>query len=236
MKPALVVALGALVACGAPARDAGRAPGDTQRVAPADSAAREPHVATPTASDTLWLYAADPARDAIPSDATEAKLIARFGASNVRRDTIPLGEGEFVNGTVLFPDDDRRRLQITWRDTVARAVPATENVADSPSLWTVAPGIRMGTSLAELEALNGKPFTLLGFGWDYAGTVSSWEGGRLDSLIGPGRGRMRVIVRLYPDSAYEALIGQVQGDHVFPSSHPAMRAMNPRVYALTLAP
>jgi hypothetical protein len=211
---------------------------DTQRAAHADSAASAPRVATPVIPDTLWLYAADSARDAVPVGATEAGLIARYGASNVHRESFYLAEGEFVNGTVLFPgnQDHMRRLQITWQDTIAYARPAMRNVDADPSEWTVVPGIRIGTSLAELEEMNGRPFTLLGFGWDYGGTVNSWEGGRLDSLLGPDRARARVIIRLYPARETAALMRQVQGDHVFPSSHPAMRALNPRVYALTVMP
>lgn len=39
-----------------------------------------------------------------------------------------------------------------------------------------------GTSLKELQRLNGKPFRLFGFSWDYGGLVESWQKGRLVGL------------------------------------------------------
>ena len=45
----------------------------------------------------------------------------------------------------------------------------------------------LGTRLGRLTQLNGRPFTLSGFGWDYAGTVISWNGGRLGADSAGGR-------------------------------------------------
>jgi hypothetical protein len=44
----------------------------------------------------------------------------------------------------------------------------------------------MRSALRQLRKLNGKPFVLLGIGWDYSGTVVSWEGGKLKRLDSPG--------------------------------------------------
>jgi hypothetical protein len=103
----------------------------------------------------------------------------------------------------------------------------------------VIPGVSLGTSLSELESLNGRPFKLFGFSWDYAGTVSGWDGGRLDSLWRGGpENKVLVWLRLSPDSAgYQSSHShEVAGDRVFSSSLPAMRALNPRVYALFITP
>ena len=89
----------------------------------------------------------------------------------------------------------------------------------------------MKTSLKDLERRNGRPFKLMGFGWDYSGTVSSWDGGNLAVLTkGPGR----LILRLMPDEAginseeYRTVLGEGE----FLSSHPAMQKLNPVVYAM----
>lgn len=190
-------------------------------------------------ADTLWLFAADPAGDAVRATDTEATLRARYGAENLASERIHLGEGETAPGTVLFPGDSSRRLTVIWEDTVARARPTRVTIGGRRTRWFVIPGVSIGTSLSELESLNGKPFKLFGFSWDYAGTVSGWEGGRLDSLWRGGpEDKVLVWLRLSPDSAgyASAHSREVAGERIFSSSLPAMRALNPRVYALFIEP
>jgi hypothetical protein len=195
------------------------------------------HAALPPAAgrDTLWLLAPEPGRDAVHAADTEATLRARYGARHVARARISLGEGETAPGTVLFGDDPARRLTVRWEDTVRRARPVEARVDGFPTRWAVAPGVSLGTRLSALERLNGRPFRLFGFAWDYGGTVAGWEGGRLDT-VWPGR---RVRLRLEPDpegGADRALARQVRGDRLFSSAHPAMRALDPRVYDLAVVP
>jgi hypothetical protein len=47
--------------------------------------------------------------------------------------------------------------------------------------WGTEYGLGLGTTLKELEKMNGKPFQFAGFGWDYGGIVT-WEGGNLDTM------------------------------------------------------
>ena len=193
----------------------------------------------PGKADTLWLFASSPADDAVHATDTEATLRSRYGADNVGSERIHLGEGQTVPGTVLFPGDSSRLLTVVWEDTVARTRPTRVTVGSRQTRWAVVPGVSTGTSLSELESLNGRPFKLFGFAWDYAGTVSSWEGGRLDSLWRGGpENKVLVWLRLSPDSAGYASSHsrEVAGDRIFSSSLPAMRALNPRVYALFIEP
>lgn len=162
----------------------------------------------------------------------EAALARRLGAANVRRDTLWLAEGEHVLGTILYSDDPRRRLEIAWTDTARRAIPQFVRLTADSSVWRAVPGVGIGTPLAELEQLNGRAFTLLGFSWDYEGTVSSWQGGRLDSLWGGA-----VLLRLRPPPNPPADVQrQVLGDVAFPSTHPAMQRLMPRVYEIRIQP
>lgn len=209
------------------------------RTGAARRAAERPATAGGARRDTLWLLAADPAHDAIHATTTEAELVQRYGADNVRRDRIALGEGETAPGTVVFPRDASRRLEILWGDTVGHARPSYVAIGGNPTRWLVAPGVTIGTPLTELERLNGGPFTLSGFDFDYAGTVQSWRGGRLDALWKHGNEctTPRVVVRLQPaDDAPSRLTAQVSGERAFPSTHPAMQRLDPRVYALFVCP
>jgi hypothetical protein len=179
-----------------------------------------------------WLVDSVPSGDLVHATDDEAALAGRLGAANVARDTLWLAEGAHTLGTVLFPADPRRRVEVAWSDTVRRARPEFVRVNTDSSQWRVVPGVGMGTTLAELERLNGRPFKLLGFHWDYEGTVSSWEGGRLDSLWSGA-----VMLRLRPPPNPPAdLTRQVLGDRELTSSHPAMQRLAPRVYEIRVLP
>lgn len=158
------------------------------------------------------------------ADTDEARLIRLFGRSNVVFRTVPAAEGEMVKATVLFPKDRARRVEITWLDEKKRRRPAEVLVYD-PGPWRTPEGIGIGATLAEVEAANGRPFTLAGFGWDYGGTVLDWDGGRL------ARTGCRLLLRFEPSGAYE---GDVDGDREFRSDQKDMRAAKPMVYQMLL--
>lgn len=200
--------------------------------------AARPSVAQRSARDTLWLISSDSAKDLVHASDSEASLRDRLGAANVASAPVNLGEGEYEPGTILFPNDSLRRLTMIWDDTLHKMHPTRVRVDAPHTLWFVPPGVSLGASLLELEQLNGRAFTLFGFGWDYSGTVASWEGGRLDSLWKPvARREPLVWVRLQPvGSVDESLTLQVLGDRVYSSSLPAMQRLNPRVYDLFVTP
>ena len=166
------------------------------------------------ASSSPWQIT--PGRVAGPMTArtSEADLAKHFGAATVKPTRVELGEGESTPGTVLFPDDSSKRAQIVWHDTISRSGPSRLILRGSRSQWTVGPGITLGTSLKELERINGRPFTLAGFGWDYAGVITEWGGGTLDSALAG--------VKLYLDpgpAQYHSLpYSQVLGDRDYSSA------------------
>jgi hypothetical protein len=209
----------ALAGCGprsddAPTRDAG-----TPKSAPSAE--------SDTARDSAPQWTIVPGRSAgaLTLESSEADLRRHYGASAVESARIQLGEGETAPGTVLYPGDSLRRAEILWQDTVNRRRPARLVLRGMRSLWHADRGISLGTSLQELERLNGRPFTLAGFGWDYGGVITDWLGGTLASTLAG--------VKLYLDpgpAQYEsAPYSQVLGDRDYSSSIPAMRQLAPRV-------
>jgi hypothetical protein len=164
----------------------------------------------------------------LSSASSEADLRQRYGDSVVQSSRIELGEGETSPGTILFPEDSLRRVEILWQDTVQHRRPARAILRGDRSRWQVGHGITLGTSLQDLERLNGKPFTLAGFGWDYSGAVTAWDGGTLDGALA------QTTLYLDPGPAqYEsAPYSQVLGDRDYSSSLPAMQQLSPRVYQI----
>jgi len=144
---------------------------------------------------------------------TFAELVKVFGARNV-----------FSQGTttVLFPNDPKRRVEVTWRDPVARIRPAMILI-EAQSTWSVR-GLHLGDPITQAEKVNGKPFRLAGFGATPGGNARDWEGGKLDKLSGgcllgmrfaPGSG-------IPPDALAKVTVG---GDLM--SDGTDVRAVNP---------
>lgn len=183
---------------------------------------QEPSAPAPPASD--WQVSRSGSGPLTP-EGSEVELRERYGPNAVESARIELGEGETTPGTVLYPGDSLRRAEIVWKDTVSRRRPARVILRGTQSKWQVGQGISLGISLQELERLNGRPFILAGFGWDYAGVVTDWKGGGLDSTL--------VGVKLYldpgPAQQKSAAYSQVLGDRDYSSDLPAMQQLNPKV-------
>jgi hypothetical protein len=160
---------------------------------------------------------------------TRAALEDRYGGA-LADTLVHVGEGQFEPGTVIHPADPVRRAAIIWQDS-ARSRPWRVQVTGDSTRWSVGPGITLGTTLAELEQLNGGPFRLTGFGWDYGGTVMGWSGGTLEATLLGGNGR--VLLRLAPrgDPPADALRA-ASGDGVFESDAPEMRRLDPAVHQI----
>ena len=117
---------------------------------------------------------------AFAPDTSVESLERRFGKDNVRIGEVPGAEGETSRGVILFPDDPTRRAYLYFEDSRELAGLQLLRVLDDGSRWHFDDGIRIGTPLSKLVALNGKPIRFLGLDWDYGGAISDWGGGRLD--------------------------------------------------------
>ncbi len=120
----------------------------------------EPAEARNEAADSEAATAAD-AFLVLPGDyaqgTTVADLEARFGKSNVRRETAPEPR------VVLFPDDPSRRAYVTFHETEEFKELARISVTDPGSRWRGKHGAHVGMTFAKLNELNGKPFFYFGF-------------------------------------------------------------------------
>lgn len=158
---------------------------------------------------------------------SEKNLIGYFGAKNVKRQKVSLGEGETADGTVIYPNDAKRRVSFVWKNTKKRDAPQIIFVCDTPSLWGLPNDITTGTRLIELEKLNGKPFKLSGFDWDNGGNVLSWNGGKLESALKSKSGKVSATLQLVPTASNYP--DELIGDREILSSNKNMRKLNPAV-------
>lgn len=184
----------------------------------------------------------------IRADASEASLMKTLGKANVVRDTIYTVEGQFDIGTTLYKNT-ADQAHVLWRDKKRFTHPETvlirpardENNTLLPGTggqtaqWTTASGLRVGSTLREVEAINGKPFTLYGFEWDYGGQSSGWKGGSLQAKSGKTFiGATFGFDHDVPDNQ-QAFFDAVMGDVEFLSNNTALQQLNPTVQTLSVS-
>jgi hypothetical protein len=183
----------------------------------------------------------------IKTTTSEADLFRLLGPSVVTdRDTIYGAEGTELIGTTLYKDtsDEVRIIYTDEKRTVPETVLISPKLLDDegfpiknlpPTHWVTTDGLRIGTTLTELESRNGKPFKLWGFAWDYGGQVSNWQGGKLarspektvlSITLGPPASRT---------PAQEKAYNQLMGDSEFLSSNKGMNALNPTVQRMQVS-
>jgi hypothetical protein len=188
-----------------------------------------PPASTPTpAESTQWTINPGISVGAITAKSSLADLIRAYGKENVKEEEIFDNEGNSEPGVRLFPNDPLKTLEIKWGDAKLKRNPSSVSVNGDESLWQTSDGIKIGLTLREAEELNGKPFTLYGFGWDYGGTQESWENGKFAKY----KDKLILRFRQGPQTIAERDSSQVQGDTAFSSANKAMQKINPRVYEI----
>ncbi len=144
---------------------------------------------------------------AISKQASEDQLIITFGKEQVSQKDFYIGEGYSEPGLVVFsgtPQEVEVLLDANGDPSIAR-------VSREDSRWQTDEGIRIGSTLRELEQANGRPFTFYGLDWDYGGTVSDWQGGNFPEGFG---------VRLgWGDQTFDDPDGMPIGDSIFSSEN-----------------
>jgi hypothetical protein len=187
-----------------------------------------------------WLIIPGQGIGKITKNTSKADLQRIYGSKNVKEAPFDQGEGDEEPGIVLFPNDPSKKLSIRWKDKRHQRFPLEVEIRFMPhSLWKTGQGITLGTDLKTIERLNGKPFKLAGFGWDYGGTVISWNEGKLEKVFSPRNG-IHIFLRLGPEDyetpmdkrTQELYYSVASGD--FSSHNPAMQQLKPKVYDILI--
>lgn len=161
-------------------------------------------------------------------DSSEALLIETYGTENVLTGEVDGPEGSTMIATRVFPDQPKKEMTFAWWDE--------ENYADLANVdlppKAVAPGgVRQGMTIADVEALNGGPFEISGFGWDYGG-YANLEGGDLSGL--PGDCVLSVRFSLPDEYPENVDVTSIMGDGTtVASGDPLLEELDIRVSAVS---
>lgn len=163
------------------------------------------------------------------ADSSEAKLVEAFGKENVVTGEVPGPEGSTVLATTVFPNDETRKIEVGWWDEEGLTQLAYFTI---PSADISPQGVKTGMTVKEVEALNGAPFEMQGFWWDYGG-YANFSGGKLGA---PEEGCI-VSVRFAPagESPADLNVEAVSGEVMVPSSEPLLEKLDVRVESLSVS-
>lgn len=143
----------------------------------------------------------------ITRDVTRDSIEILFEKGDIRHTTEHLGEGYYARGTVVYPGTGHE-LAILWNEDGSLM-----QIRIRGEHWSTSEGIRLGSTLADLEAVLGE-FEIAGFAWDNEGYANLWDT--------PYEG---FFIRLLPEDG--EIPPGLMGDIFFSSSE--MRDLNPVV-------
>ena len=114
----------------------------------------------------------------ITAKTTLADLEKAYGKKNVKTGQVDGPEGTTMIATTVFPKDEKKTFQVYWFDEAKHEGLAGYTVSEDG----VGPGgLKVGMAIKDVETINGGPFTLSGFYWDYGGSANL-QNGKLANL------------------------------------------------------
>lgn len=136
-----------------------------------------------------------------------------FGGGKVKPVKIPGPEGSELDGVKLFAGTDRE-LEILFNEEGSEK--EITDIRIIGKAWKFSNGLARGMSIAQVEKVNGKPYQIAGFNWDYGG-YANFEGGKMEA---------KASVRFSPDGEVDEFLS---GDKQIPSSNKKLRAAKVKV-------
>lgn len=168
---------------------------------------------------------------------TYAEVVASYGASHCSKgEVVSLGRtasGQDVRAyqTFLYEGLDNQ-AEIFWADTLNLRQPIMVRISGTPRApWVTSKGVKIGTPLAQLIALNEQDFYFLG--WDnntYEGQfngLATWNKGQIPNTLGVSLGASTAAKTLSLYERFESL-GK------FPTNDPDVAALGLTVRKLTI--
>ena len=146
---------------------------------------------------------------------TSMDIERAYGKKNLKNMDLPGPEGSTFPGAKLF-EGTERELEIVW-DPEKEKTKLVFDIRVIGKAWKFDNGLKSGMTVEEVEKINGKPFKIAGFSWDYGG-YANFAGGKLAG---------KVSVRFNPSS--EEIPDYLQGDKQISSTDKKLRAVKPLV-------
>jgi hypothetical protein len=163
-------------------------------------------------------------------DSSEALLIETYGADNVVTGQVPGAEGMETLATTVFPDDPDRLMLFGWMDEETRQ---GLGYVDLPPSIDGPHGVHVGMPVAEVLAINGKPFNIGGFWWDYGGYAQIEQG----TLANADDATCFLSLRFAPADDYpqDLDVSAVSGEVSVAADEPLLEKINTRLSTVSIS-
>jgi hypothetical protein len=159
---------------------------------------------------------------AITANTTRADLARIYGVNAVRDDSVYVGEGMFEPGSwIKLATSDS--IAIIWRDSTRTQIRAVNNLS---SAWRTREGVRIGSTLREVATAFPNA-QILGYGWDYGGTILLPEDH-------PAYGKLILRTASTATAPPQQSIARIRGDQPFALDDPDVLAIKPVVSAIAV--
>ena len=153
---------------------------------------------------------------AITENAVRADLARIYGADAVRDDSVYVGEGMFEPGSWIKLSSDS--IAVIWTDSTRTRIRAIKNLGPA---WRTREGLGIGSTLKEIAAAFPSA-QILGYGWDYGGTIMLPENH-------PAYGKLILRTAGTATAAPQQSIARIRGDQPFALDDPDVVALRPVV-------
>ena len=130
-----------------------------------------------------WLVVPGVRVGPITANTVRGDLKGLFPQATLAEDELELDEGMVFPATFIAREKQPESLAIVWTAKTADAHPKQIYMCRgrrrTECKWHTGE-LALGAKLSDLEVINGKAFTIHGFGWGYGGDVEAWDGGKLE--------------------------------------------------------
>ena len=185
----------------------------------------------PTVAAQDWLIIPETRIGPISQETSASELTELLGAGGFVLRPANMGEGFCALGALAYAGT-ADSVEILWVDSTYQR-PSEIRVRGDSSRWQTPAGVRVGSTVKELESLlGGSPVSFMGFGWDYGGN-GSWQEVIDGDTVSVGfylRPDRESQEQARADPRYREIIG----DRVVSSDHPLIRSMSIHVGELRI--
>ncbi len=150
---------------------------------------------------------------------TVADLKKVLGAKAVKTVQVSMGEGDTTKGYKVYAGTDKELEIVPAPDDKKEMIGDVRLIGKA---WKFESGLKVGSTLLEVEKINGKPFKVWGFEWDLGGWAD-FTGGSLEGLVSVRFGTKG-------DTTDESIVGDKQ----ISSTDKKLRAAKPEVSDITV--
>jgi hypothetical protein len=163
-------------------------------------------------------------------DSSETLLQQTYGADNVVTGQVPGAEGMETLATTVFPNDPDKTMVFGWMDDETRE---GLGYVDLPPSIEGPLGVHVGMTVAEVLAINGKPFNIGGFWWDYGGYAQIEQG----ALANGDDATCFLSLRFAPADEYPQDLdtSAVSGEVYIPADEPLLEKLDTRLSVVSVS-